>query len=315
MLCPLSGQIGGKIAEYIRTGKNDGVIHWRSDRQGPLLPQVIESLSHLSLTEEKLVELFLLGSIYSSEGRLTSWKIFETDCPAQTYLRIHTLPRRHSLEKIDWQNRVHFENSDFLIFEKPSQIPCHPMVDNSQENLLVGLETHFQKKFFLTHRLDIATEGLIVFAKTPKFQSFFNQALIQRKVQKRYYAITETSPPWEPGTTLTHHMVPSPRAPKELLTEAGPGTLECRLNIVEKSGCLLTIDLLTGRTHQIRAQLSFSGFPIVGDQAYGARTQPWGKDNIALQAFEISFPAYPDPNEENFWHFKIPLSKRYGLQI
>jgi 23S rRNA pseudouridine1911/1915/1917 synthase len=273
------------------------------------LQQVIKSLADFNFTETRLLNLFELGALYHETGRLTNWNWLIDVQPAATYLRIHSEPRRYSLDKTDWNSRLLFENHHFLIFQKPAQIPCHPMVDNFQENLLIQLQLLLQKKLYLTHRLDIATEGLLLFAKTPEFQTHFNKALADRRVHKKYFALVEGRPPWSETAPveLVHHMVPSPRAPKTVVKEAQAGTQICRLKILRQNHSLLEIELLTGRTHQIRAQLGHERFPIVGDVAYGAKTQPWGVENIALQAFELCFP---DLDENKIWEFRVPLAEK-----
>lgn len=247
-------------------------------------------------------ELFELGALYTEKARLTDWSYLEHPHPGPTYLRIHTTPRRYDLAEVkNWQDRVVFENENFLVFNKPAGIPCHPMVDNYTENILIELQKKKQTPLFLTHRLDRATSGLLLFAKTIEFQRSFNLLLATRRVHKHYKARVLKAPPWMPGHELIHHMVPSPRAPKKLVATAEVGTQECRLRILEAEDVVLTLELITGRTHQIRAQLSFEGFPIVGDKSYGAPSEPWGPEKIALQSFRIFFC---DPLTGEDWRFQ-----------
>jgi 23S rRNA pseudouridine1911/1915/1917 synthase len=300
-------QKAGPLGEFIRRGAHDGVIHWRSKGPGALLPRLRESLGQSAPSIERLRELLALGALYSEKERLLDWSYLECEHPGPTYLRLHTEPRRYDLSVLrDWQERVVFENENFLIFNKPSGLPCHPMVDNFQENLLVELQRLTGKKLLLTHRLDRATKGLLLLAKTLEYQKAFNHLLTVRGVQKLYRAAVESAPPWLEGQELTHYMLPSPRAPKLLVREMQLGTQECRLRILKIDNCLLTLELLTGRTHQIRAQLGFEGFPICGDVAYGASHQPWGEENIALQSFQLAFR---DPLIEQNWSFELPFLK------
>jgi 23S rRNA pseudouridine1911/1915/1917 synthase len=132
----------------------------------------------------------------------------------------------------------------------------------------------------------------LVYAKTKNFLSLFNRLLAERGVQKIYRAVVE-------GQKLTtglyqHSMEPSPRAPKTVVEESRPGWQECRLqilsvkNIDDFTAQSLEIELLTGRTHQIRAQLSALNAPIRGDVLYGAKPFFAGEE-IDLTADKLSF--------------------------
>jgi 23S rRNA pseudouridine1911/1915/1917 synthase len=150
----------------------------------------------------------------------------------------------------------------------------------------------------VTHRLDNPTEGLLLFAKNKRFQTQFNQLLKEGKIKKLYQAQVQGTPRWEKNTLLTHYMKPSPRGPKEVSKEKNETWAECRLNILQIQENQILIELLTGRTHQIRAQLSCEGFPIIGDHLYGA-TKIHDPDSIALKAIELHFLDY---------QFKLPTA-------
>ena len=116
----------------------------------------------------------------------------------------------------------------------------------------------------VTHRIDRPTCGLVVMAKTSKGLSRMNELFRKGDVHKTYWAVVGNQPP-EPEGTLTHYLKAS-----------------------SQRYWLLEIDLITGRKHQIRAQLSAIGCPIKGDLKYGApRSNPDG--GISLQAHRIRF--------------------------
>lgn len=266
------------------------------------MPRLKDSMGAEAPSDLRMKELFELGALYTEKERLTDWSYLEVPHPGPTYLRIHTQPRRYDMSLMkDWQERIVFENENFLIFNKPAGLPCHPMVDNHPENLLIELQQKKQLPLFLTHRLDRATHGLLLLAKNLAFQKAFNLLLAHHGVHKHYRAAVLTAPPWLKGHELLHYMIASPRAPKKLVRASEPGTQDCRLRVLEIDDRLLTLELLTGRTHQIRAQLSFEGYPIVGDISYGAPSEPWGPERIALQSFRLFFV---DPLTEEDWHFQ-----------
>lgn len=272
-----------------------GVRHIISPKSGALIDVL---LGILETDEAQLHFLLHMGSIYHNHLRvLSNIEISEGD-----YVRVHTKPRRFLPDDGLWKERILFENSHFVVAKKVSGLPVHGSVDNLQENLQSYLAKSLQCEVLVTHRLDVPTRGLIVYAKTAEFQTAFNKLLIQREMTKIYCAKVEGQN-LEPGI-LTHFMEPSPRAPKKVSRETQEQWQECILEIIEtqileNNQSELKIRLHTGRTHQIRAQLSAEGHPILGDHAYGAK-KLWDEDRIELEACELGF-TNPLTGEEHYF--------------
>ena len=170
-------------------------------------------------------------------------------------------------------------------------MPSHPSVDNTLENSLTQTSFALKQPLFITHRLDTLTGGLIVYAKTAEFVKSFNVQLQARNIEKKYVALIENPSALPPK--LIHYMEPSPRAPKKVSASFVEGWAFCELDIIDQkkiSSALnwVKINLLTGRTHQIRSQLSNLNSPIVGDTLYGAKLG-YLPDAIALRACELDF--------------------------
>lgn len=144
----------------------------------------------------------------------------------------------------------------------------------------------------VVHRLDRPVGGLVVFAKTSKALTRLNEMFRNGQVHKTYWAITEGLPE-QPEGLLTNHLesvernnktyiVPNPTA------HSKEARLRYRVLARGERYNLLEIELLTGRKHQIRAQLAGIGCPIKGDLKYGAkRSNPDG--GISLLARNINF--------------------------
>ena len=152
----------------------------------------------------------------------------------------------------------------------------------------------------VVHRLDRPTSGVVLFARTSKALERMNKLFKTREVNKNYWAVVKNPPQPESGE-LTHHLVRNPKKNKSLAyNRLMPNSKEARLKYkvlaTLKSYTVLRIELLTGRHHQIRAQLSKMGSPIKGDLKYGFDRS--NKDgSIHLHARELRF-IHPVKNEE-----------------
>lgn len=144
----------------------------------------------------------------------------------------------------------------------------------------------------VVHRIDRPVSGLVIFARTSKALERLNKMLREGEIHKTYRAVVEGHPE-KPEALLENYLVSDGRINKTFISdsrnrEAKLSRLEYRT--VERGDryTLLEINLLTGRKHQIRAQLSAMGHPIKGDLKYGARRS--NRDGgISLQAYRIRF--------------------------
>lgn len=142
------------------------------------------------------------------------------------------------------------------------------------------------------HRLDRPVSGVVVFARTGKALTRMNKLVKDRKIEKIYWAIVKNVPE-HPEAELHHFLVRNERKNKSFAYPAekkGSKEAVLKYRIISKSKdyCLLEVNLMTGRHHQIRVQLSAIGCPIKGDLKYGfARSN---KDaSISLHARSVSF--------------------------
>jgi 23S rRNA pseudouridine1911/1915/1917 synthase len=247
--------------------------HYLSKNEKTLVECLV---GHFGLTTEEGQHLVSIGAVYQDRQRAKSDQAL---LPGQ-YVRVHLQPKRFPVERIDWRKTAVHHDEDFLVVNKPAGIPVHATLDNQVENVLHQLHVAFGDSLYVTQRLDTEVSGLIVFAKTKEFQRQFNRLLAERKVTKRYRALVTSAPELR---RHIHFMEPSARGPKKVSAETRLNWLECSLRVVNvrPSGCPIPapcavdveIDLETGRTHQIRAQLSAMGCPVVGDSLYGSRTR------------------------------------------
>lgn len=144
----------------------------------------------------------------------------------------------------------------------------------------------------VVHRLDRPVSGVVMFAKTSKALSRLNSMFANGEVHKTYWAVTRNAPK-EPEALLTHYITTTERNNKSYASPTPrPGAKEAKLKykLIASSDRyhLLEVNLMTGRKHQIRVQLSAAGCPVRGDLKYGdKRSNPDG--SISLHARRIQF--------------------------
>ncbi len=147
----------------------------------------------------------------------------------------------------------------------------------------------------VVHRLDRPVSGLVVFAKTSKALSRLNDMFRKGEVKKTYWAMVQT-PPAEPEGTLTNWLVRNEKQNKSYaydheVPNAKKAILEYKTIGQTEHYTLLEVNLLTGRHHQIRCQLSAIGCPIKGDLKYGARrSNPDGSISLLSRTVEFIHP-------------------------
>ncbi len=253
-------------------------------QQTNLLSEIL--YDEFSINSNDFKTLIDFGAIYvNSQRQIKDGFVFQN-----SILRVHLRPRRYNCD-YPWESLIVFENSFCLVLNKPSGIPSHPSVDNTIENALTQVSLARKYPLFVTHRLDTLTSGLIVYAKKKLFSKSFNAQLQDRTIRKKYVALIESSE--KLPSRLAHYMDTANGTPKKLSDQPVENWPLCELEILEqkeasKNVSWVKINLLTGRTHQIRAQLSHLQAPIIGDSLYGAKSS-YQKNAIALRSCEIEF--------------------------
>jgi len=138
----------------------------------------------------------------------------------------------------------------------------------------------------VVHRLDRPTSGIVVFARTSKALSRMNELLKKHQIKKTYQAIVKKRPEQDNGTLI--HYLRKNSVYVNPIDNAKKAILHYRCLSSSDTYHLLSIDLETGRHHQIRAQLAKIGSPIKGDLKYGfSRSNKNG--GISLHAVAIEF--------------------------
>lgn len=188
----------------------------------------------------------------------------------------------------DW---VIYKNNQFIAFNKPPGLPVQS--DKTGDKALQDLASAYtHAKLHLVHRLDRPAGGVALFAKTEKALQAINEQFREREIEKTYLAVVGTKPEQDEGV-LVHFVSKNGRTNKTTIsTEEVPNSkraeLSYRLLGSSDRYHLLEIRLLTGRHHQIRAQLASIGCPIKGDVKYGFRRSNRNR-SIHLHAWKLKF--------------------------
>jgi len=201
---------------------------------------------------------------------------------------------------------VVYEDEDLLIIDKPSGLVVHPAPGHSGGtlvNALLARDTEYGgiagvQRPGIVHRLDRDTSGLLMVAKDDKAQASLMAQLKARGVKKTYLGLVQgvvvaTSGRVEaPIGRDPHH-----RTRMAVVPAGRPSVTGYRVRERLTGWTLLELDLVTGRTHQIRVHLDAIGHPIAGDPLYGTGTSrkgPEGLDRLFLHSWRIELQSPTD---------------------
>ncbi len=206
------------------------------------------------------------------------------------------------------------EDNHIIVVLKPQNVPsCE---DESKDRDMLTIIKDYIKQTYnkqgnvylgLVHRLDRPTGGVMVFAKSSKAASRLSQQLVDGDFEKRYFTVL-VGEPKEEKATLTHYL--KKNAVNNMVYVCPPtvnGAKMARLDysvLETKDGLSLTdVRLYTGRSHQIRVQMSAMGTPVYGDMRYGGEKAK--KGYLALWAYYLSF-THPVSKERMVFRVQPP---------
>ncbi len=181
---------------------------------------------------------------------------------------------RDKAENIDLE--IIHEDKDLLVVNKASGLVVHPGAGNPSGTLVNGLlnfdsNLSYLPRAGIVHRLDKDTSGLMVISRNEKTYLNLVDQLKERTVTRKYSAFVVGEPSLSGVIDKPIGRHPKFRT-KQAVVRSGKEAISRFKKVMSIRGySLLEVSLETGRTHQIRVHLSYLGFPIVGDNAYGGR--------------------------------------------
>lgn len=200
-------------------------------------------------------------------------------------------------KEIDFKIILNREN--FAIIDKPAFLTVHPAPGHYDDTLVNGLLYAFNIKDEdngfrpgIVHRLDKDTSGLLIIAKNSEARSKLSSLFSERKITKKYLAICKNEPNFIEKTVNAPIGRDKFNRKKMSINEKGKEAISIfRVKEVFKKSFLAEVEILTGRTHQIRVHASHINHPLIGDELYS------GKDNFDFnrQALHSHYLEFIEP--------------------
>lgn len=199
-----------------------------------------------------------------------------------------------------------YEDAQILLVDKKPGIAVHPhdgaeygktLIDHIQAYLYAKREWRPREENAFTpalcNRIDRNTGGIVIAAKTAEALRVMNQKIKDREIDKRYLAVVEGTPKPKSGV-LKGYLFKDAVKNRVYVTDTpqkGAKTCETRYETLEsRSGLsLVECELITGRTHQIRAQFAHAGHPLLGDGKYGKLDKRFDRRYQALYSYRLTF--------------------------
>lgn len=228
------------------------------------------------------------------------------------YLSEELLSKEPLKDKTDFRAisaeiNVIYEDDNILLIDKPSGLVVHEDNDNSADTLINRVLSYLyqngeyvperENSFTpaLVNRIDRNTSGIVITAKNAESLRILNQKVRDREIQKLYLcAVSGTPEPRE--ATLTAYLKKLPDENRVIISDTERRdylTVKTKYRVLKSRGelSLVEVDLLTGRTHQIRAHFAHIGHALLGDGKYGSNefNKRYNAKTQALCAYKLVF--------------------------
>ena len=222
--------------------------------------------------------------------------------------------------KVPDRIQVVYEDQNILLVDKKPGLVVHEDDDNTPDTLINRILHYLYNKGeyqpdaeqsfvpALCNRIDRNTGGIVIAAKTAMALRVMNQKIKDRELDKRYLAIVEGTPKPREGS-LKGYLFKDAQKNRVYVTDTPkPGSKSCQTNyktLASRSGLsLVECELITGRTHQIRAQFAHAGHPLLGDGKYGKLDKRYDRNYQALYSYKLSFAFTTDAEELDYLNGK-----------
>lgn len=204
-----------------------------------------------------------------------------------------------------------YEDEDFLAVNKPPYLPVHPSKGHPYDSLANIVVYYYKQKnenftFRCINRLDKDTSGVTLIAKNAYAHELMRRLNIENKINKTYYAIVHGMPQPAEGKIDLPIYRPEEATIKRIVSDCGKEAITLYKTVKTNSLLsLVEINLITGRTHQIRVHFSHIGHPLAGDFLYGNEND----GVISRQALHCGKISFQHPLSGELLNLKAELPK------
>lgn len=234
-------------------------------------------------------------------------EFFEKPREENSYLKVSTL-------RLD----IVYEDENILLADKKPGMLCHSAGKWDYNTLIANIQAYaYQKGEWkpreensfapaLCNRIDRNTGGIVIAAKNAEALRILNKKIRDREIDKRYLCVVHGRPKPEFGRLEAYIFKDAKKNQVYVKDRPEPGakTAVTEYKTLRSQGGLSLVEcrLLTGRTHQIRAQMSHAGYPLLGDGKYGSERQnkAFGEKGQALYSYKLRFDFPTDAGALNY---------------
>lgn len=224
-------------------------------------------------------------------------------------------PEPLDIEAEDISLNILYEDSDVIVIDKPQGMVVHPAPGHYSGTVVNALMYHCKDSLSgingcmrpgIVHRIDMNTSGIIVAAKSDAAHKSLAVQFAEHSINRRYRAIVVGNIK-EDTLTVDKPIGRNPRDRKKMAVVEGGKRAVTHFTVLERFGKYTYIEasLETGRTHQIRVHMAYSGHPLLGDNIYGSEKQPYKLMGQVLHAGLLGF-VHPSTGEYMEFRSEVP---------
>lgn len=280
------------------------------------------------VVEKTTVRKFLLGKGYSkrsveeilSEGFLLNNKLSKKSKNLKPADKLSVIIRDENIdyEPVKGNFKIIYEDRDTLVISKDPNITVNSKGQISLANNIAYYfkSNNINSKVRFVNRLDMDTSGLILIAKNKYAHAFYQKQIENNEMVKKYIAVID--PNANLDILYEEKFAYDDKSKSYVISKEGKTakTIFKSLKSLDDK-TIVECQILTGKTHQIRASLSSLGYPIFGDKLYGSDKD---LDRFLLHSYKLSFRNFKDEENiklvdyPNFMSFRDEWWKQYNLQ-